>query len=461
MENYLMNERSASKGIRTAVLSLSVPSMKPYWMLVLSCFFLFQPPDIRAQFANGADVSWLPQMEAAGYVFKDHSGTKMNCLDILKEEGINAIRIRAWVNPKGGYCNTQYVTSLAHRADSMGFNVLIDFHCSDTWADPGHQTIPAAWANDSLPQLLTDLYNYIYGVMDTLKLNGIVPKWVQIGNETNNGMMWPLGNAQNHMDNFAKMIDTGYAAVKAVDSTTQVIVHLSNGNDDSMYRWMFDGLKSNGARWNIIGMSVYPFWANLPWAVDDSLALITMKDMISRYNTKVMVVEAGYLYNQPIDANHYLLDLIAKTKSVGGLGVFYWEPECYNWQGYQMGAWDPKTEEPTVAMDAFLGKDATPVKETKTIPGYGFFIYPNPFNPNATIEYQLPTRSNVSITIYNVLGQEVTRLVSGYENEGNHSLTWSANDAASGVYFCRLVASGVDPTGSGNYLAMKKIVLLK
>jgi arabinogalactan endo-1,4-beta-galactosidase len=427
---------------------------RKFVMIIVICSLVsFQPLKIMAQFANGADVSWLPQMEAAGYVFKDHSGTKMNCLDILKEEGINAIRIRAWVNPKGGYCNTQYVTNLARRADSLGFSVLIDFHCSDTWADPSHQTTPAAWANDSLPQLLTDLYNYIYGVMDTLKMNGIIPKWVQIGNETNNGMLWPLGNATNHMNNFAKMIDTGYAAVKAVDSTTQVIVHLSNGHDDAMYRWMFDGLKNNGARWDIIGMSVYPYWANLPWAVDDSLALITMKDMIARYNTKVMVVEAGYLYNDPVNANHYLLDLIAKTKSVGGLGVFYWEPECYNWQGYQLGAWDPKTEEPTVAMDAFLGKDATLVKEPKRIQGYYFNVYPNPFNPNTRIEYNLPASSVVSIAIYNVLGQKVAQLVSGYQKGGQHSLIWAANGFPSGVYFCRLI--------SENLLSTRKILLLK
>lgn len=439
------------RGVFANILSLSVSSIGG--LLLLLILISTSPQDGLAQFANGADVSWLPQMEAAGYVFKDRSGTKMNCLDVLKEQGINAIRIRAWVNPVGGYCDTKYVTALAHEADSMGFDILIDFHCSDTWADPSHQATPAAWANDSLPQLLTALYNYVYGVMDTLKSAGVVPKWVQIGNETNNGMMWPLGKATTHMGNFAQMIDTGYAAVKAVDSTTQVIVHLSNSYDDTMYRWMFDGLKSYDARWDIIGMSAYPYWANLPWQTDDSLTLVTMKDMISRYNTKVMVVEAGYAYNDPINANHYLLDLITKTKSVGGLGVFYWEPECYNWQGYQMGAWDPTNEEPTVALDAFLGKYATAVDEPQRPEGFNLHVYPNPFNPSTTIQYDLPVRSRISIVIYNVLGQEVAQLVNGYKSQGYHNLTWSANGLASGVYFCRL--------SSPDYLAMKKIVFLK
>ena len=175
------------------------------------------------------------------------------------------------------------------------------------------------------------MYNHIYSVLDTLKSIGATPAWIQIGNETNNGMLWPDGKASTNMSNFAALINSGYDAAKAVDTTIQVIIHLSNGHDDALFRWMFDGLKNSGAKWDIIGMSVYPYWANypnsLPWAVDDSLALITMKDVIARYKTKVMVCEAGYLYNYPVEANHYLLDLIEKTKSVGGLGVFYWEPE--------------------------------------------------------------------------------------------------------------------------------------
>jgi len=451
MEDKFIRKRSPLGRAEGEITILFKPKSS-FWMPVL-CLLLILPAETMAQFANGADIGWLSQMEANRYVFKDRSGIQKNCLDILKEEGVNALRFRVWVNPSGVYCNKKDVAYMAHRADSAGFSVLIDFHCSDTWADPSHQSKPAAWANDSLPKLLTDLYNHVYSVLDTLKSLGVVPKWVQIGNETNNGMLWPDGMATTHMANFARMLDTGYAATKAVDSSIQVIVHLSNGHDNTMYRWMFDSLKANGARWDIIGMSVYPYWANLSWQTDDSLALINMKDMITRYNTRVMVVEAGYLYNQPVDANHYLLDLIAKTKSAGGLGVFYWEPECYNWMSYQLGAWDPASEEPTVAMDAFLGKNATGIEPSKNFPHYDFNIYPNPFNPSTTIEYELPARSNISIAIYNVLGQEVKDLVTGNQNGGLHDVNWSANNIPSGVYLCRII--------SGDYLATKKIVLLK
>jgi len=431
----------------------SVLPAKSFWMLLLSCLLFVRPAEMKAQFANGADIGWLSQMEAQGYVFKDREGVKKNCLEILKEEGINALRFRVWVNPSGPYCGKKDVAYMAHRADSMGFKVMLDFHCSDTWADPGHQTKPAAWANDSLPQLLTDLYNHIYGVLDTLKSLGVIPIWVQVGNETSNGMLWPDGKATTHMNNFAAMITSGYNAAKAVDSSIQVIVHLANGHDNATFRLMFDGLKSNGAKWDIIGMSVYPYWASLPWATDDSLALINMNDMITRYQKKVMVAEAGYLYNQPVPANHYLLDLIAKTQSAGGLGVFYWEPESYNWQGYQLGAWDPATEKPTVAMDAFLGLNATPVKENKNIPLYDFEIYPNPFNPATTVEYTIPAFSHTSVVVYDVLGREVATLVDTFKNAGNYSVNWDAMNIPSGIYFCRMT--------SGNFLETKKLVLLK
>jgi arabinogalactan endo-1,4-beta-galactosidase len=402
--------------------------------------------EVMAQFANGADVSWLPQMEDAGYVFKNSLGIQENCLQILKEKGINALRFRVWVNPQDGYNGKKYVTQEAQIADSMGFKIMLDFHLSDTWADPGHQTKPAAWVNDSFSQLLQDVYNYVYDILDTLKSISVVPAWVQIGNEVGNGMLWPDGKAPSNMSNFAQLIESGYNAVKAVDSTTQVIVHLEDGHNDALFREIFDGLKNNGAKWDIIGMSVYPYWANLSWEVDDSLALITMKDMISRYSTKVMVCEAGYLYNQAAQAKDYLVDLIKKTKSVGGLGVFYWEPESYNWQGYQLGAWDPTTKEPTAALDAFLDSSVTLIKNISNILGYNLNAYPNPFNPETTIRYSIVQRSNVVIGIYNVLGEQVKIIVNGVKEPGIYSIIWdgtnqTGEEMSSGIYLVRMQAA--------------------
>ncbi len=428
-------------------------------VLILFSIFFFQPQNIKAQqFANGSDVSWLSQMEDYGYIFKNSSGVQENCLQILKEKGINALRFRVWVNPQNGYNGKKYVAHEAYIADSMGFKIMIDFHLSDTWADPSHQTKPAAWANDSFSRLVQDVYNHVYDVLDTLKSIGVVPKWVQIGNEVGNGMLWPDGRAPANMSNFAQLINSGYDAVKAVDSTTQVIVHLEDGHKDNLFRQIFDGLKNYGAKWDIIGMSVYPYWANLPWAFDDSLALLTMKDMILRYNTKVMVCEAGYLYNQPVQAKDYLMDLIAKTKSVGGLGVFYWEPESYNWQGYNLGAWDPTTKEPTVAMDAFLDSTTTSISDKKKVTNYELSAYPNPFNPTTTIKYSIPGHSHVLIDIYNILGERVKIIVDSIQEAGTHSVNWNGTNefskqVASGIYLIRMQ--------SGDNIKTRKLVLQK
>ena len=430
-------------------------NLKMVTFFVVFFSIMFQAKENFAQFAYGADVGWLSQMEDAGYVFKDNSGNQKDCLQILKEKGINSLRFRVWVNPSNKYCSKRDVAYMAKRAADMGFDILIDFHLADSWADPSKQPIPAAWKKDSsnYQALASDIYNHVHDVLDTLKSLGVTPKWVQIGNETNDGTLWETGRASKHMSNFAAMIKSGYQAVKDIDSSIQVIVHLSNGHDDAMFRWMFDGLKNNGAQWDIIGMSVYPYWANLSWAVDDSLALVTMKDMIARYNTKVMVCEAGYLYNQPVEAKNYLLDLIAKTKSVGGLGVFYWEPECYNWQGYNLGAWDPTTKQPTAAMDAFFESNPTSVEENKVDADFNLNVYPNPFNPTTTIEYELPRATDVSVQIYDTLGKVVAQLVNEFENAGHFKIVWNAKDIPSGVYFCKIEA--------GNFVQTKKIVLVK
>jgi arabinogalactan endo-1,4-beta-galactosidase len=167
-------------------------------------------------------------------------------------------------------------------------------------------------------------------------------------------MLWPEGKASANMGNFAQLVNAGYNAVKAIDSAIKVIVHVSNGYDNNLFRWMFDGLKNNGAKWDITGMSLYPTSAN--WSALNSQCLTNMNDMVARYGKDVMVVETGMSWDQPTACNSFIADLITKVKAVSGgkgLGVFYWEPEAYNnWQGYSLGAFD-NTGKPTLALNAF------------------------------------------------------------------------------------------------------------
>jgi arabinogalactan endo-1,4-beta-galactosidase len=305
-------------------------------------------------FAKGADVSWVTQMESQGIKFYNKAGVQQDLFQLLKDGGMSSIRLRVWVNPTDGWCNTADVVAKALRAKALGLKILIDFHYSDSWADPGKQTKPLAWQNQNISQLVTSVYTHTSSVLNTLKSNGISPDWVQVGNETNNGMLWPEGKASVNMANFATLINSGYDAVKSVFPSAKVIVHISNGFDNSLFRWIFDGLKNNNAKWDVIGMSLYPSSNN--WAQLNSQCLSNMNDMISRYNKEVMICEVGMNVDDSLVCKNFILDLIQKSKSIANnkcLGVFYWEPECYaNWNGYQLGAFNSDGW-PTAALDAF------------------------------------------------------------------------------------------------------------
>jgi arabinogalactan endo-1,4-beta-galactosidase len=322
---------------------------------VLSSAFVFKPVK-AATYYKGADLSWLPAMESKGYTFKNSSGTTQDEMTIMKGLGVTAVRLRLWVNPSSdpynGMCNETQVIAMAKRAKAIGAAIMLDLHYSDTWADPGKQTIPAAWAGDTTMDTLgTQVYNYTYQVMTDMKNAGVTPTWVQIGNETNSGLIWPLGNTSNGFTNVAWLINSGYNAVKAVSSSTQCIVHLANGYNNATFRWFFDGLKAAGGKWDIVGMSLYPTASN--YTTYNSQCLANMKDMQSRYGTNVVISEVGFAYNDPTTATKFLNQLKSNVTSVGGIGIFYWEPECYNWNGYTMGATDPSTKKPTSAMSAY------------------------------------------------------------------------------------------------------------
>jgi arabinogalactan endo-1,4-beta-galactosidase len=290
-------------------------------------------------YVSGSDVSWVTQEESAGYRFRSSTGVETDPFVLLKNLGVAAIRLRVWVNPAESWNDTADVVVKAKRAAAQGQQILVDFHYSDTWADPGHQTEPAAWAGQPLGALETDVANHTKSVLNALKSAGVTVTWVQVGNEINSGMLWPVGNTSNGFAPLAGLINAGYNAVKSVFPSARVIVHLANGYDKADFTWFFGGLAAAGGKWDIVGMSHYPTSSN--WSTLNTELLSTANYMISTYHTPVMVVETGMTYSDPTDANNMLADLTSKIWNLGanGLGVFYWEPEAYpGWQGYQMGA---------------------------------------------------------------------------------------------------------------------------
>ena len=333
-----------------------------FFGLVLSCKKgekeTVQPEEAidTLNFAKGADISWVTEMESAGKKFYTSSGAETESFALMKALGLNTIRLRVWVNPSPGWNNVADVVAKAVRAKNLGLRVMIDFHYSDSWADPGKQTKPVAWTTMNLAGLKQAMAAHTTDVLTQLKNAGVSPEWVQIGNETNDGMLWPEGKASANMNNYAQMITAGYDAVKAIFASAKVIVHISNGWDNELFRWNIGGLISNGAKFDVIGMSLYPNFVAAGWASANQSCLANMNDLVSRYNKEVMIVEAGMSWDNAAECKMFLTDLISKTKSITGkkgLGVLYWEPQCYGgWQGYTLGAFD-NTGRPTIAMDAF------------------------------------------------------------------------------------------------------------
>ncbi len=316
----------------------------------------------RTTFPKGADVSWLTQMEAEGMKFYSQDGTEKELMTLLKDDcGVNSIRLRVWVNPTDGWNNMDDVLIKARRANALGLRLMIDFHFSDTWADPSNQIIPAAWKDYTFDQLKAAVAAHVTTMMNKLKAYNIEPEWVQIGNETRNGMMYQAeaggenisyGGHYSNGAQFATLVNAGYDAVKAVFPDSKVIVHIDSGNQWSLYSRIFGNLKTNGGKYDIIGISLYP--ENDSWSDYIASAVSNIQQAYTTYGKDVMVVEFGMDYDQADACKSAITKLLTDGTATGHLaGIFYWEPEApnnYN-GGYRKGCFDGG--KPTVALEAF------------------------------------------------------------------------------------------------------------
>ena len=294
-------------------------------------------------FAYGADVGWLTQLQSLGYTYTNGT-TSMSALELLKNAGVNTIRIRTFVNPTitsgalgVGDNDEAGSIALAKLANSMGFQILIDFHYSDTWADPGHQAVPAAWASENYTQLEASVYSYTFNFMTALAAQGIYPQWVQVGNEIDPGMMLPIGSTTN-FGQLAGLINNGYNAVKAVSSSTQVIVHLSTISNLSHFESFFDALVANGGSFDVIGGSYYDGPATI------ATVSTNLNTLAARYGKPVMICEIGHSSSDVSGSAADIQTAIQAVQAVPnnrGLGVIYWEPEAPDdatTSNYSMGA---------------------------------------------------------------------------------------------------------------------------
>lgn len=342
-------------------------------------FFILAFLSLRGEtttLVHGADVSWCTEMEADGRKFYNKNGVETDIFALMKEIGMTAIRLRVWVNPHrygyGAWCDKADVVAKARRAHAQGLDLMIDFHYSDTFCDPGTQNIPVDWQDYSMEQLKTAMADHTRDVLQTLKDEGIEPKWVQVGNETNSGLLNPLGKidwnsyGSARFTNYVELSNAGYDAVKDILPNAYVIIHLGGTENAD---WFFQDFGNAGGKYDMIGLSHYPNeteWNSTASSATHSNvnAAIWVEQAAIKYGVPVMICETGFDVSKPVLASQVMKDLFARIKDIPQCsGIFYWEPEVdgkwkpsyYNilgWGAYGMGAFTISGR-PTAALDAF------------------------------------------------------------------------------------------------------------
>lgn len=350
---------------------------------ILSAIYLYADND----FVKGADIGFLPMQERFGQTFYDTIGNVRECLDLLQDYQIGAVRLRVWVDPERGSNGKEEVLKLAKRAAEKNMDIMLSFHYSDSWSDPAKQPIPKKWIGHSYEEMKQDLAAHTMEVLRLLKDNGIRVRWAQVGNETSNGFLWnpkrdeqgkevtdekgksvveySMGHIDTHPEQYAGFIKAGYDAVKKISPETTVIVHLDNGFDPELYDRNLGTILKYGGKFDMIGMSLYPYWAmkgkrepNADQTITDCIANI--RRVSEKFGCDVMIVETGYEVDESnpeimSQGCRQLKRVIreARNETNGHCrGVFYWEPQCLP-GGYKLGAFD-STGTPTEIMNGFL-----------------------------------------------------------------------------------------------------------
>jgi arabinogalactan endo-1,4-beta-galactosidase len=307
------------------------------FIIVISLHFISSG---RAQqYAIGADLSFLKQAEDRGFAFKE-DGQKKPGLRIFKDHGYNWIRLRLFHTPTELPNNLNYTIALAKEAKKLGFKFLLDYHYSDTWADPGKQFIPKAWEGKQVKELVQAVFEYTKATMIAFRDSSVYPDMVQIGNEVSNGMLWPIGKLPDNWDNFAALVKAGIGGVKEScinDSCPQIMIHIDKGGDKKFTKTWYDKFHSYKIKYDVMGQSYYPWWHGTLLELRDCLYF-----MAKEYKKDIMVVEAAYNWKpreyvnkpapfpeSPEGQKEFLEEvnrIVLAVPDNRGIGVFWWEP---------------------------------------------------------------------------------------------------------------------------------------
>ena len=274
------------------------------------------------------------------------------------------MRHRVWIDPKSpdgkpdlaGNCDIDSYVRLGKLAKSKGYKLLMDFHYSDFWADPGKQMIPKAWANYGIDEMVSAVYSFTKECLEIAVREGVAPTLIQVGNEITNGILWPVGKLEidgkrGNYDNFCRLIDAGCRACREITPDAKIILHLERSNDKAVYQEFFTEMEKHGIDYDIIGASYYPYWHGTPAELIENL------NACKRFGKEIVIAELGYGFTDrgytlggeerrlvidaerafvpgvtekypltPAGQAEYIKDILALVRENGIGGVFYWEP---------------------------------------------------------------------------------------------------------------------------------------
>jgi arabinogalactan endo-1,4-beta-galactosidase len=323
-------------------------------MFAVSALLVPQALPAQNNFIAGTDLSLLAFFETNGVAYKT-SGQTGDAIAILKSEGVNCVRLRlftssaaqAQADPYDYINNLDYTVPLAVRVKNDGLKFLLDFHYSDTWADPGHQAVPSAWTNLTFVQLVQQMHDYNSNCISAFKAAGAMPDYVQVGNEITSGMLWPDGEVGGSFDTpaqwsqLAQLINAAIQGIKDAAGTNapKIIVHIDRGGDWNATKWFFDNLiQTQHVQFDIIGESYYPFFHGPLTNLD-----ICLNNAAARYDKPLIVAETAFpwtnsiittnIYGIPGTTNGQLQFVVALAQTVKSVpdnlaaGIFWWGAE--------------------------------------------------------------------------------------------------------------------------------------
>ena len=314
---------------------------------------------LRAQKYVGGDISMLPKYEEAGVEYKDKDGnTVSDVLGFFKEEGLNAMRVRLFVDPsqdndKAVCQDIEYVKALGKRIKDAGMKLMLDFHYSDTWADPAKQWTPDAWKDLTDDQLREKIYEYTKESLEQMVAAGATPDFIQTGNEISYGMLWGTkANADGNNTNrcytnspeanwtrFINLLKKAGKACREVCPEAKIIIHSERTPKSDVLTDFFDRMTNASLDYDIIGLSYYPDHHGNLAKLETALTSLENKN----YGKDIMIVETGYSYAWSIGGEYdytatypyseegqrqFTADLVAKLNTHASVkGLFWWWPE--------------------------------------------------------------------------------------------------------------------------------------